>query len=361
MAQHDLSARPRICFYQSRHYRPLEERAIVRHYDPARLHAAEKFADRRRVVMEYFEEVTFQRAGILEGEYVAANIGVLVRRDGMLIKMNMLAEEPWASRKMDELCASPQLQANIKLLQKAWDRLPVVEDLPLLSHPYHDNYFHWSLEVVPNLRFFSGDGPIAVCEPCLHRSFQRDLLARAAGGRKVCPLKGPVVVRNPRLSCTTMSQDAVRWLRHSTKITTSAGPRRLYLRRSGSSKRWPPGGGLAESADFLDFLTRNGFETVDFGSAERSIEEQVQMLDGAAVILAPHGAALTNLAYLAAPLTVIEVMGPRTMRAMFAHISSICGFDHHAVFVDIYDEAGDLMVAPEDLQAALDEAAPRCS
>ena len=354
----NTSARPRICFYQSRDFVPASMRYVPRNYDPSRLHYAAKFAEPMRTVMEYFDETAFERAGTLMGEYVPANVGVLIRRDGMLIKMNVAAEEPWASRKMDELCATPELQGKIKALQKIWDRLPVVENEPLLSHPYHDNYFHWSLEVIPNLRFFEDAGGVSVCGPCLHRLFQRDLLGFCTGGRPVHPLAGPVVIRNPGLCATTMTEEAVWWLRRRVGIAVKPGRRRIYLRRSGTSQRWPRGGGVSEDAAFRDFLDRNGFETVEFGSGELRIEEQVRLLGDAAVILAPHGAALANLAYLSAPLKVIEIMGAHTPRAMFMHLSSICGFVHHVVFSASYDENGDIDVDVEDLREALAASEP---
>lgn len=353
------SVRPHLCFYQLRDFAPASLRYVPRSYDAARLQIPQKFATPLRTVLEYFEEVGFERVGTLRGEYVAANVGLLVRRDGMLIKMNIAAEEPWASRKIDELCTSAELAAQVKLLQKNWDRLPVIEDAPLLSHPYHDNYFHWSLEVIPNLRFFAEAKAVAVCEPCLHRTFQRNLLGHTAGqNRMILPLRGAAVIRNPGLFATTMTEEAVWWLRQTTGFNAKPGRRRLYLRRSGASKRWPPGGGLCEDAAFLDFLARNRFETVETGGAECKIADQVELLAEAAVILAPHGAGLTNLAYLSPPLSVIEVMGSQTARAMFIHLSAILGFSHHVVFSDRYDEAGNIRTDCADLQAALEACDP---
>ena len=47
------------------------------------------------------------------------------------------------------------------------------------------------------------------------------------------------------------------------------------------------------------------------------------------------------------------MIGSMTPRAMFMHISSICGFHHHAVFSSVFDENRNIVVDVNDLREAL--------
>ena len=349
------AARPIICFHQAKDFVPHCQKTVVREYDRSRLHIAEKFASSMQMVMEYFDEVTFDRAGTLLGDYAVTNAPVLVRRDGMLIKFGGAVEDYWAGQAIDDQCMTPALKAFFEDVKANWDSLPFVDHEPVLYHPYHSNYFHWSLEAIPSQRMFGAwqSNKILVPSVCLEVQFQKSLLARTAGSNIFSPVQSGAIVRNPILASGSMSEEGVWWLRRHAGIATASGRRRIYLRRSAKGTRKGGSGGLSESQEFLDFLAQNGFETVDFGDRELRIDEQVNMLDGAAVILAPHGAALTNLAYLSPPLSVIEVLGCMTPRAFFMHISSLCGFDHHVVFSSVYDDDRNVVVDVNDLRDAL--------
>jgi hypothetical protein len=349
------AARPRICFHQMKDFVPHCLKTVERNCDRSRLHSAEKFASPMQEVMEYFDEVAFDRAGTLMGDYAVTNAPVLIRRDGMLIKFGAPVEDYWAGQAIDDQCMTPTLRAFIEDVQAKWDSLPFVEHEPVLYHPYHSNYYHWSLEAIPSQRMFGAwqNNHILVPSVCLERQFQKNLLARTARGNTVFPILSGAIVRNPILACGSMSEESVWWLRRHVGIVTTSGRRRIYLRRSTKGTRAGGSGGVSESEEFLDFLAQNGFETVDFSDRELRIDEQVNMLDGAAVILAPHGAALTNLAYLSPPLSVIEVIGSMTPRAFFMHISAMCGFDHHAVFSSVFDENRNIVVDVNDLRDAL--------
>ena len=102
------------------------------------------------------------------------------------------------------------------------------------------------------------------------------------------------------------------WLRGKMNIARPQAAGVLLVRReSGQASHRRQ---IAAGPEFLDLLARYGFETVDFGSGEHTIEQQVEMLSGAEVVLAPHGAGLTNLTYLNAPLTLIEVFSGSLFR-----------------------------------------------
>ena len=79
------------------------------------------------------------------------------------------------------------------------------------------------------------------------------------------------------------------------------------------------------------------------------------MLDGASVVLAAHGAGLTNLAYVRAPVRVVEVVGRAGLSSSFMRISTTLGLDHHAIISDELDDDGDIVVDCDELEAILQQ------
>jgi len=183
-------------------------------------------------------------------------------------------------------------------------------------------------------------------------SFRRILLIKLSAVGDVVHT-GAVRVRNPLLGHETMSEEAVKWLRAATGIRAFPGRRNIYVRRSATGTRTVGGGAISESADFLALLREFAFEIVEFGDGERTIEAQVALLNDARLLLAAHGAALANLAYLNPPLAVVEIVGLRTARAVFMHLSSMLGLRHEAVVSSDYDPQGNIVVDVAALRAAL--------
>jgi len=343
-------------FYQSRHYIASINRSVSRTPRPESSLIRGGADAVRAALLSYFDEVTFDRAGCLLGEYVLLpNAMILIRRDGCLLKSNVAWEEPRAATAIDDYCATPEFSVSKAKLLENWESMPRIDNPIVLSDPFLDNYYHFSLECVPRLRHFAS----YAASPCLVpgdgvlRRFQTDLLGRLLGGRMWLPVTGALRVRNPLLSHDTMSQEGVEWLRASAGIRAFPGHRNIYVRRSGRGTRTAAGGGISESAAFLALLGEFGFEIVEFGDGGRTVEAQVALLNGARLVLAAHGAALTNLAYLNPPLSVVEIVGLRTPRAVFMHVSSMLGLRHEALLSPDYDAQGNIIVDAEALRAAI--------
>lgn len=341
-------------FYQVRGFVPHCLRTVERQCDRSLLHYDSKFELVMETVMQHFDRLIAVRAGTLVGDYMLLEgAALLIRRDGMFIHINTALEDASACAKVEALGMAQEFMDTSAAALSQWDSVPVVEHEPFLYHIYFNNYYHWSLEALPQQRLFgrSKNNAILVFPASLKHKFQRDSLALTAKGRTVIPLTMPVILRDPILVSEELSEEGLWWLRRTTGITVSSGRRRIYLRRTTSTRAGLSG--LCETPEVLDFLKQNGFETIEFGDRPMGIAEQVKLFDGAAVILAPHGAALTNLAYLNPPLSVIEVMGPKAPWAVFMAVSSMCGFHHHVVFSYDYDKVGNIKVPASDLSAAL--------
>jgi len=283
---------------------------------------------------------------MMHGEYMLFENGfALLTRDGELIRINSSLEDICAPA-IDAFFTSPDMRPRIADLLARWNEIPLLADLPTVTEAYSGNYYHFSLDLIPRLRFFdhADTDLIAIPSLALGARFHRSLLAPVMRDRVLLPLDQAIRVRNPRLAHGMMSLDGVGWLRRTVQAKARNGARRIYVHRPGSMTRKPPGGAIVEATDFLGLLDEFGFERIDFGTGEHPVEAQISMLEGAGIILAAHGAGLTNLVYLNPPLTIIEVFGPQTLFAGFLHIADSLSFDYHGVMFETIDEENNIIV-----------------
>jgi hypothetical protein len=99
--------------------------------------------------------------------------------------------------------------------------------------------------------------------------------------------------------------------------------RRIYVPR-GTSRR-----AVLNEEEVLAVLEPAGFEVVTMDG--RSIGEQAAIFASAAVIVAPHGAALANLVFSRPGTAVIELMGPNTASVVFAFLSWRRGLSYQMI------------------------------
>ncbi|KQY50150.1 glycosyltransferase family 61 protein [Nocardioides sp. Root140] len=109
-----------------------------------------------------------------------------------------------------------------------------------------------------------------------------------------------------------------RWL--STNLPPSAAastlPDRIYITR-GSARNTRR---LVNEDEIFAVLERQGFVKIDCGAL--SVQEQIDHFAAASVIVAPHGAALTNLNFCSPGVRVLELFAPRYLNKCFWAIAS---------------------------------------
>jgi capsular polysaccharide biosynthesis protein len=289
--------------------------------------------------------MTFERRGVLEGEYALICDGnLLVARDGTIIRAASAWEEPFSTRNIDELRATTEFTTAIHNILLAWDRTPLVESPAILSGILLENYFHFSLEITPRLRHVPAATreKVVIGDRALRLPFQTSLLARAGAGCTFIRAPEVLRVRDPVVSHDALSEDGVRWLRRF-GLRAKRGDRRLYIRRGSRSGRTQAGGGLEETPEILELLKAFDFEIVDFGHGD-TVEAQAAKLDGVGFILATHGAALTNLAYVEEGVCVLEIIGANSPRAVYMHLSDILKLNYRAILTDSFSESGDILL-----------------
>lgn len=317
---------------------------------------------RKHDILAYFDHISLEHMGVLRGEYILLPNGVaLLDKNGQFITIGTTADD-LSSQQINTHLNTLDVTSRNEFLAH-WDTMPTAHHVAVASDRYPNNYWHLSMEFIPRFRFFDRYDVDCVAIPhnLVRTSFQKDLIIKAVGTKKIIVVSHPIKVVDPVLVFSRMSTEGILWLRRIMNIPVQSGPKRYYIRRGSSitRKRADGGdanrGGLVEDAPFLEFLNRFGFQTVEFGSGEHSIETQVNMLQGAHIILASHGAHLTNSLYLQPPLTLLEILGPNISSAAYLYIANALSFGYYGLVSDQMNEVGDLVVDCERLQGIMEE------
>jgi capsular polysaccharide biosynthesis protein len=219
-------------------------------------------------------------------------------------------------------------------------RLPEIENVDgtvvvMATRGGNDNYFHFVTDVIPRWGTFQetmpGCRPDAIYVP--HQSrYQRELLDLIG----LCDI--PLIqsdkdraVRAARLAVPWISNvgehappPTVAWLRSALPAKDVVSrPRRIYVTR-GNQKNTRR---FVREAELVAGLEKRGFAVVDPGSL--SVQDQIDHFAAADVIVGPHGAALTNLVFAREGARVLELFGPKYVRACFWTLTAnIPGIDH---------------------------------
>jgi hypothetical protein len=342
-------------FYQNVNYEPVRDRTVKRTPPKPSVKISERHPRIRARLLDYFQEASFERMGVLHGEYLVHPAGILlVDREGLVTAACVSLENPFISQWLNDGAAQFEAEPFRNLMQY-WDGIAYGVNYAMLADAYEANYFHFSLEMTPRVRFFPSlrYNPFVTTKGAVAKPFQLDLLQRCVSSRACHVLESFVRIRDPLISHDQMSEEGIDWLRGASQISAPTGSRRIYVKRSQRGTRTADGGGVSETPEFMEALSDFGFEVVEFGNGERGVAEQVELLSGAGIIIAAHGAAVTNLAYLQEPVTFIEIMGARTVNACFLHLASMLDFNYYALTSSDYDEESNIVVDADELRQTL--------
>ena len=343
-------------FYQNKNFVYERNRVVNRTLNRSNILLSERAPALRERVLSYFDWTTFERAGVLHGEYMLDYMGIgLTSRNGVSFKINVAWEDSWASQLSEKEYRSEEFAFIKKGYIGYWGNAPIIESPLIISHPYGGNYFHFSMELMPKMRFFPAARSLNLVMPdnITKKASQIDLINSLGSGRLLVAIDRPVRVRNPMLAEEVMSEEGICWLNQTFDSGFKPGDRKIYIRRGSTGTRMGGGGDLVQNSEFENFLKAYNFETITFGSGELSVRQQISLLDGAKVILCAHGAALTNIAYLKPPVSIIEVISPLTARAHFMHIASTLGLRYYGLFSANNDLENNIFVGRDELEDAM--------
>ncbi len=209
------------------------------------------------------------------------------------------------------------------------------DDGPVIALGGTRNYFHWMRDFLPRLAAVLDDAALAGLPLLINddrASFQEATL-RALGvpADRLRPMAYPSAHVGTEM-LVPLLPPWTRWQRLAALAPGLAPdgvpadtPRRLFLVREEATHRRLLG------ADRLrDALAERGFTAVDPG--RRGVADQVRLFARAEVVVAPHGAAMANLAFAPAGCRVVEIASEAWPRTYFRDQARALGLDHHTVW-----------------------------
>jgi tetratricopeptide (TPR) repeat protein len=123
--------------------------------------------------------------------------------------------------------------------------------------------------------------------------------------------------------------------------------KRIYISRERAKSRQ-----LINEAEVFNFLEQWGFENVKLETM--SVTEQASCLASAEIVVAPHGAGLTNLAFCNPGTKVIEIFSPSYLASCYWILSNACGLDHYYLIGDLLENSDSRLPIHQDIKLDLD-------
>lgn len=262
----------------------------------------------------------FQWVPILEG-------GNAVLKGFAMQRLQLRSEDP----------GTPILMNNSSVAEMRID-----EDLPVISTPALliggvAQYYHNTVDFLASLAVAEQTGlgselPLVVNDDLA--PFQLEQLTLLGYGQdRLIRLKAGQAVRFDRLVVPSRLVQGGRWVdpmlprwyrqRLGSKLGAKGGaPRRLYLTRRDTQRRR-----VVNEEALIDTLVRRGFEVV--APEKLSVRQQIELFAQASHIVAPTGAALTNMVYASEGAAILTLYNRHLMEGggdlYFDALAAACG------------------------------------
>ncbi len=238
-----------------------------------------------------------------------------IKETGYLVSDNeLLASAPPADRV--EICELTDLV--VQPLSRAWR-----------------NYYHWTVQTLPAILIGTeSDDPQILALPTLTPAQEEAILLLGLREYPRFPVMLEKAYHFHRLQVSdfiagrssfeiSITTKRVFQKMKSRVVHEKIGGPRLYLTRRGWGHRV-----VHNEEELSALLERRGFQIVDPGSY--SISEQINLFRNADVIVAPHGAALTNIGFCQERTLVYELMPRDYANACFNRLAQLMGLRYHA-------------------------------
>ncbi|NEO52697.1 MAG: DUF563 domain-containing protein [Okeania sp. SIO3B5] len=207
-----------------------------------------------------------------------------------------------------------------------------------LSSRWGDNYYHWMFDVISRLELILKSGiNLSFVDKFIvnsyQKKFQREVLEfLGIPQTKIVESYQHHQIRADRLVVPSLplavpSKWNCEFLRRELmplkeEVELAEYPERIYISRQDSNVRC-----VINETEVIEFLGTLGFKTVNFSSI--SVTEQVSLLANVKVLVAVHGAALTNIVFCKSGTKVIELFGPDAVRNSYYTIANHCNLEHY--------------------------------
>lgn len=201
------------------------------------------------------------------------------------------------------------------------------------SHPWM-GYYHWIIDVAPKLVLLQSNfgrdlGGWKLCYPRTDSAYERETLELLGIPESaVIDTRKYRAITAERVALTTLPgwyqiQPAANLLR-STLIGSTAerSNLRIYLARRGRRK-------CTNESEIFKILSEKGFTFI--ADESRSLEAQIKLFQNAEVIVAPHGAALTNILWCESGAIIIELFGENYQPPYYRNLSKFRSLAYYSI------------------------------
>ncbi|MFM1655468.1 glycosyltransferase 61 family protein [Brevibacillus sp. B_LB10_24] len=240
------------------------------------------------------------------------------------------------------------------------------ETLAVLTSVASFNYYHWMFDVLSRLDLLRRSG-IAIDRYVFNRQggfpFQHETLVKMMGipAEKIIECDRHTHIEAQRLVVSSIpgcTGQVPRWvcdflrqeMRFNHGIEPVAGYERIYISRANTSYRR-----VTNEREVVRFLEAYGFQSVT--PEFYSVWEQVQLFASAQIVVAPHGAALTNLIFCNPGTKIVEMFAPNYVHPVYWVPSHHLDMDYYYLTGEgVLNPANSLNVS-EDIFIDLDKLA----
>lgn len=213
----------------------------------------------------------------------------------------------------------------------------VNETIAVLASAGEDCYYHWIFEIIPRIKLLQMSG--ISCDKIYigtnTRRFKTETLNKCgftnnqiiySTDNTLLKANTVIIPSMPHIitgSCPAWTCDSVRSLFFDSTHTETALPRKkLYITRAKPS--WnKQERRIINEPEVFSYLENLGFEKVTLENL--SIEEQARLFNSAEIIVAAHGAGLTNLVFCNSklPVAVIEIYQPEWIVRCYTRLTAV--------------------------------------
>jgi capsular polysaccharide biosynthesis protein len=109
------------------------------------------------------------------------------------------------------------------------------------------------------------------------------------------------------------------------QITKLHGGERIYISRAKASRRK-----VTNENELVNFLSQLGFKTIILESLP--VSEQALIFASAKIVVAPHGAGLSNVIFCPRGNKIIEIFSPQYINIMYWCLSNQMGLEYYYIF-----------------------------
>lgn len=192
-------------------------------------------------------------------------------------------------------------------------------------------FYHWVYEVLPRLAIYKkAQIPLDRIFVEWHTSFQKESLALLGiDPEKIINSREYQAVSAPEILASSIPVTPTSW---SYQFLVSSFtphlkkeshlPKKLYLSRGDAGKRR-----VLNEKELMALLEGYGFTSVVM--TKYSFKEQMNFFHNAEVIVAPHGAGLSHLAFAAPGTKVLEFFAPAYVINCYWLLANVAGLEYH--------------------------------